>query len=152
MIQILKFESILLDNSAFDTDGSRAIMLPILVPKSIILNLVVSWFLAFILMHPFNMIKSTCDDWLLIDWLAIVAFVLTVRRASKRFGFKEVGEDDDWNLYWTDLSVSLERVMDMKRYQVTHYSFQYNFNSLFNSSLVLWKASQILWDEGGWGG
>jgi len=42
-----------------------------------------------------------------------------VHRASKLFGFKEVGEDEDWNLYWTDFSVSLERVMEMKRYQVS---------------------------------
>ena len=41
-----------------------------------------------------------------------------VRRACRRYGFKEVAEDEDWNLYWTDYSVALERVMDMKRYQV----------------------------------
>jgi len=52
--------------------------------------------------------------------------MLSVHRAAKRFGFKEVGEEDDWNLYWTDFSVSLERVMEMKRYQVRrliHHSF-----------------------------
>ena len=43
---------------------------------------------------------------------------ISVRRVSKRFGFKEVSDDEDWNLFWTDYSVSLERVMDMKRYQV----------------------------------
>ena len=42
----------------------------------------------------------------------------TVRRVSKRFGFREVPEEEDWNLYWTDYSVALERVMEMKRYQV----------------------------------
>ena len=31
---------------------------------------------------------------------------------------KEVGEDEDWALFWTDCSVALERCMDMKRYQV----------------------------------
>ena len=45
-------------------------------------------------------------------------FSSTVRRVSKRFGFKEVTDDEDWNLYWTDYSVTLERVMDMKKYQV----------------------------------
>ena len=30
-----------------------------------------------------------------------------------------MSEDDDWNLYWTDYSVALERVMEMKRYQVS---------------------------------
>ena len=37
---------------------------------------------------------------------------------GKRFGMKEVGEDEDWSLFWTDYSVALERCMDMKRYQV----------------------------------
>jgi len=31
---------------------------------------------------------------------------------------KEVGEDEDWALFWTDCSVALERCMEMKRYQV----------------------------------
>ncbi|XP_046329659.1 tubulin polyglutamylase ttll6-like isoform X5 [Haliotis rufescens] len=45
-----------------------------------------------------------------------------VRRTSRRFGFKEVSDDDDWSLYWTDYSVALERVMDMKKYQkINHF-------------------------------
>ncbi|XP_012937391.1 tubulin polyglutamylase ttll6 isoform X3 [Aplysia californica] len=45
-----------------------------------------------------------------------------VRRTSKKFGFKEVSDDDDWTLYWTDFSVALERVMDMKKYQkINHF-------------------------------
>lgn len=47
--------------------------------------------------------------------------MFVVRRVSKKFGFKEVSEDDDWNLYWTDYSVALERVMEMKRYQVKYH-------------------------------
>jgi len=43
---------------------------------------------------------------------------VTVRKVSRKFGFKEVSDDDDWSLYWTDYSVALERVMDMKKYQV----------------------------------
>ncbi|KAJ8030028.1 Tubulin polyglutamylase TTLL13 [Holothuria leucospilota] len=46
----------------------------------------------------------------------------SVRRMSKKFGMKEVGEDEDWTLYWTDYSVALERVMEMKRYQkINHF-------------------------------
>lgn len=41
-----------------------------------------------------------------------------VRRAAHRYGLREGGENDDWTLYWTDSSVSLERVMEMKSYQV----------------------------------
>ena len=34
---------------------------------------------------------------------------------------REVGEEEDWALYWTDYSVALERCMEMKRYQVFDY-------------------------------
>ncbi|CAG5133283.1 unnamed protein product, partial [Candidula unifasciata] len=45
-----------------------------------------------------------------------------VRRTARKFGFKEVSDDDDWTLYWTDFSVALERVMDMKKYQkINHF-------------------------------
>ncbi|GFR98527.1 tubulin polyglutamylase TTLL13 [Elysia marginata] len=45
-----------------------------------------------------------------------------VRRTSRKFGFKEVSDDEDWTLYWTDFSVALERVMDMKKYQkINHF-------------------------------
>lgn len=42
-----------------------------------------------------------------------------VRRAAQQYGLREGGENDDWTLYWTDFSVSLERVMEMKSYQVS---------------------------------
>lgn len=42
-----------------------------------------------------------------------------VRRAAQQYGLQEGGENDDWTLYWTDYSVSLERVMEMKSYQVS---------------------------------
>ncbi|KAI4497308.1 hypothetical protein M0802_007555 [Mischocyttarus mexicanus] len=45
-----------------------------------------------------------------------------VRRVATRFGMKEVTEDSSWNLYWTDLSISIERAKDMKRYQkINHF-------------------------------
>lgn len=43
---------------------------------------------------------------------------VAVRRAAQRYGLREGGETNDWTLYWTDYSVSLERVMEMKSYQV----------------------------------
>ncbi|XP_013924713.1 PREDICTED: tubulin polyglutamylase TTLL13-like isoform X5 [Thamnophis sirtalis] len=44
------------------------------------------------------------------------------RRAARRCGLKEVGEDEEWTVYWTDCSVSLERVMEMKRFQkINHF-------------------------------
>lgn len=46
----------------------------------------------------------------------------SVRRVARRFGLKEAAEDEDWNVYWTDTSVGLERVMEMKRYQkINHF-------------------------------
>ncbi|XP_012256315.2 tubulin polyglutamylase TTLL13-like isoform X2 [Athalia rosae] len=45
-----------------------------------------------------------------------------VRRVAAKFGMKEVTEDSSWNLYWTDLSISIERAKDMKRFQkVNHF-------------------------------
>ncbi|XP_068265935.1 tubulin polyglutamylase TTLL13 [Nyctibius grandis] len=46
----------------------------------------------------------------------------SVRRAAQRCGLKEAGEDEDWTVYWTDCSVSLERVLEMKRFQkINHF-------------------------------
>ncbi|KYQ57087.1 Tubulin polyglutamylase ttll6 [Trachymyrmex zeteki] len=45
-----------------------------------------------------------------------------VRRVAVRFGMREVTEDSSWDLYWTDLSISIERVKDMKRFQrINHF-------------------------------
>ena len=49
----------------------------------------------------------------------VVSTYISVRKVSRKFGFKEVSDDEDWSLYWTDYSVALERVMDMKKYQVS---------------------------------
>ncbi|KAF0025807.1 hypothetical protein F2P81_022688 [Scophthalmus maximus] len=44
------------------------------------------------------------------------------RKSKKRFGLREAAEGDDWTLFWTDCSVSLDRVKDMKRYQkINHF-------------------------------
>lgn len=44
-----------------------------------------------------------------------------VRRVARRCGLQPVvGEGEDWTVYWVDTSVMMERVMDMKRYQVSH--------------------------------
>ncbi|XP_075229417.1 tubulin polyglutamylase ttll6-like isoform X2 [Lycorma delicatula] len=45
-----------------------------------------------------------------------------IRKVSKEFGMREVGEGEQWNVYWTDLSVSVERAKEMKRFQkVNHF-------------------------------
>ncbi|KAI5128732.1 Tubulin Polyglutamylase Ttll6 [Manis pentadactyla] len=46
----------------------------------------------------------------------------SVRRAAQLYGLREGGENEDWTLFWTDYSVSLERVMEMKSYQkINHF-------------------------------
>ncbi|KAJ8264676.1 hypothetical protein GJAV_G00152400, partial [Gymnothorax javanicus] len=46
----------------------------------------------------------------------------SVRRAARKYGLREAAEGEEWTLYWTDCSVSLDRVMDMKRYQkINHF-------------------------------
>lgn len=44
-----------------------------------------------------------------------------VRRVSKKLAFKEVEEIEDWSLFWTDTSVSIDRVNQMKKWQVGGY-------------------------------
>lgn len=45
---------------------------------------------------------------------------VSVRRVARRYGLREAMEGEDWTLFWTDCSVSLERVKDMKCSQVLH--------------------------------
>ncbi|XP_042079445.1 tubulin polyglutamylase ttll6 isoform X1 [Haplochromis burtoni] len=46
----------------------------------------------------------------------------SVWRAARRYGLREAMDGEDWTLFWTDCSVSLDRVKDMKRYQkINHF-------------------------------
>lgn len=42
-----------------------------------------------------------------------------VRIVQRNFGWKEVGDDDDWEVYWTDLSITIDRVMKLTKTQVS---------------------------------
>lgn len=45
-----------------------------------------------------------------------------IRRVAQKFSLKEVAETENWNLYWTDLSISIERCKEMKRFQrINHF-------------------------------
>ncbi|NXX18887.1 TTL13 polyglutamylase, partial [Podargus strigoides] len=45
-----------------------------------------------------------------------------VRRAAQCCGLREAGEDEEWTVCWTDCSVSLDRIMEMKRFQkINHF-------------------------------
>lgn len=41
-----------------------------------------------------------------------------VRQIAMKLGMRDVGEDDSWNLYWADISLSLNRAKGLKRFQV----------------------------------
>eukprot|EP00002_Diphylleia_rotans_P004376 TRINITY_DN1319_c0_g2_i5.p1 TRINITY_DN1319_c0_g2~~TRINITY_DN1319_c0_g2_i5.p1 ORF type:complete len:1041 (+),score=232.86 TRINITY_DN1319_c0_g2_i5:50-3172(+) len=46
----------------------------------------------------------------------------SVRRCIANMGWKEVGDEEDWVIFWTDTSVSVERVMGLKKYQkINHF-------------------------------
>lgn len=45
-----------------------------------------------------------------------------IRKIAAKFGYREVSENENWNVYWTDLSITVERCKDMKRYQkINHF-------------------------------
>lgn len=45
-----------------------------------------------------------------------------IRRVAQKFGYKEVSEGENWNLYWTDLSITVDRCKEMKRFQkINHF-------------------------------
>ncbi|KAI8434175.1 hypothetical protein MSG28_012291 [Choristoneura fumiferana] len=46
----------------------------------------------------------------------------SIRRVASAFGMREVCEEEAWNFYWTDMSVSVERAKEMKRFQrINHF-------------------------------
>lgn len=45
-----------------------------------------------------------------------------IRRVAKRFGMKEAKLGDPWNIFWTDVSISVERAKEMKQFQkINHF-------------------------------
>ncbi|KAM5171207.1 tubulin polyglutamylase TTLL13 [Mantella aurantiaca] len=66
----------------------------------------------------------------------------SVRRASRLCGLKEVGDDEEWTVYWTDCSVSLERVMEMKRFQkINHFP---GMNEICRKDLLARNMNRLL--------
>lgn len=54
----------------------------------------------------------------------VTACLGTVRRAAQHCGLKEAGENEEWTVFWTDSTVALERLMEMKRFQVNRTAAQ----------------------------
>uniref|UniRef100_A0A671MQ15 Tubulin polyglutamylase ttll6-like n=1 Tax=Sinocyclocheilus anshuiensis TaxID=1608454 RepID=A0A671MQ15_9TELE len=74
-------------------------------------------------------------------YTAVQMFVI-VRRAARRYGLREAAEGEDWTLFWTDCSVSLDRVMDMKRYQkINHFS---GMNEICRKDLLARNMNRML--------
>ncbi|CAH1173514.1 unnamed protein product [Phaedon cochleariae] len=45
-----------------------------------------------------------------------------IRRVASKFAYKEVTEGENWNMYWTDLSITVDRCKEMKRFQkINHF-------------------------------
>lgn len=45
-----------------------------------------------------------------------------IRRVAQKFGYKEVNEGENWNMYWTDLSITVDKCKEMKRFQkINHF-------------------------------
>lgn len=45
-----------------------------------------------------------------------------VRRIAQKFNYREVCEGESWNMYWTDLSITVDRCKEMKRFQkINHF-------------------------------
>ncbi|XP_078539376.1 LOW QUALITY PROTEIN: tubulin polyglutamylase TTLL13 [Lissotriton helveticus] len=66
----------------------------------------------------------------------------SVRRAAKLCNLREVGDDEEWILYWTDCSVSLERVMEMKRFQkINHFP---GMNEICRKDLLARNMNRLL--------
>uniref|UniRef100_A0A672QV28 Tubulin polyglutamylase ttll6-like n=1 Tax=Sinocyclocheilus grahami TaxID=75366 RepID=A0A672QV28_SINGR len=81
--------------------------------------------------------------------ISVMVFIYTavqklvvVRRAARRYGLREAAEGEDWTLFWTDCSVSLDRVMDMKRYQkINHFP---GMNEICRKDLLARNMNRML--------
>jgi len=68
-----------------------------------------------------------------------------VRKTSEKFGLIEVSEDQPWNIYWTDYSVSLERAVEMRRYQVSLWNIIHLVIIILDDRItLLYKLHYIL--------
>ncbi|XP_043530723.1 tubulin polyglutamylase ttll6-like isoform X2 [Chiloscyllium plagiosum] len=66
----------------------------------------------------------------------------SVRRAAIQFGLKEVGDDEEWTLFWTDYSVSLDKAMELKRYQkINHFP---GMNEICRKDLLARNLNRML--------
>ncbi|GAQ88954.1 Putative tubulin-tyrosine ligase [Klebsormidium nitens] len=46
-----------------------------------------------------------------------------VRRVQRTLGWKEVGDEDEWHVYWTDTSIGADRLLRLEPYQKINHFF-----------------------------
>lgn len=79
--------------------------------------------------------------YILMDWFVFINFIIylyyfyriftictanckyeVLKRIATQIGMKEVSEDSGWNLCWTDATIGIDRIKDMKRFQkINHF-------------------------------
>lgn len=73
-----------------------------------------------------------------------------MRIAQRKLGWKEVGDDDDWEVYWTDLSITIDRVMKLTKTQVGP-PYASNVDSAMHGSksglvhMLAWELHHASW-------
>ncbi|XP_053319744.1 tubulin polyglutamylase TTLL13-like [Spea bombifrons] len=66
----------------------------------------------------------------------------SVRRAVRRCGMKEVEDGDEWVVYWSDTSTSLQRIRAMERYQkINHFP---GMNAIYRKDLLARNMNRLL--------
>lgn len=68
--------------------------------------------------HSHPRFSGLCQPLPVVPAGPVTACLGTVRRAAQHCGLKEAAEHEEWTVYWTDSTVTLERLMEMKRFQV----------------------------------
>lgn len=53
-----------------------------------------------------------------IECVRMMPWLSTVRTVQEKLGWREVGDDEDFEVYWTDTSVAIERIMKLSPTQV----------------------------------
>ena len=64
-----------------------------------------------------------------------------VRLVLKKLSWKEAGDDDPWHIYWTDTSVTIDRVMRLSKTQkINHFSGMLEICRKKRLSLKMWSG------------
>lgn len=65
-----------------------------------------------------HLFVCVCIDFYRVSICTVNCKHKVVRQIAMKLGMRDVGEDDSWNLYWADISLSLNKAKGLKRFQV----------------------------------